>query len=413
MISRPKGTNDILPDEIWRWHKLEAMIRKECACFGFKEIRTPIFEETHLFQRSIGEATDIVEKEMYTFLDKGGRSMTLRPEGTAAVVRAFVENNLKGAGLPAKLYYLGPMFRYERPQAGRYRQFHQFGIECFGSLEPALDAEVIMLAHELYQKIGVKDVVLKINSIGCPDCRPKYLEKLRSELAKYKDRLCENCQRRSITNPLRVLDCKEEKCQEVIADLPHLQDYLCDECSLHFTNLKKILDIWELPYVEEPRLVRGFDYYTKTVFEFCFDDLGAQNAIGAGGRYDKLVEEIGGESTPAVGFAMGMERTLLAVGDKWQKEPEIDLYIVSIGEETKEEALRQLLLARRHGIRTEMDILNRSVKAQFKQADRLDTKYCLILGPDELKDNRVKLRNMQSGEESEYQISEWLGGLKL
>jgi histidyl-tRNA synthetase len=411
MIVRPKGTNDILPQDIWRWHKLEAMVHEQCACFGFKEIRTPIFEETGLFQRGIGEATDIVEKEMYTFEDKGGRSLSLRPEGTASVVRAYIENNLAGASLPVKLYYLGPMFRYERPQSGRYRQFHQFGVECFGTLEPTLDAEVIMLANELYHKLGAKNVVLKLNSIGCPDCRTKYIAKLQEELKKEHDKLCPNCQRRSTTNPLRVLDCKEEMCQATITSLPKIKDYLCPECSDHYEKLKHILQIWEIPYIEEPRLVRGFDYYTKTVFEFSVESLGAQNAVGGGGRYDKLVEEIGGPATPAVGFAMGIERTLLSVGETWEKAPDLDVYIVTIGDEAREEALLQLIKARKKGLKAEMDILGRSVKAQFKQAGKSGARFCLILGSDELKEGKIKLKNMQSGEETQLPKDDWLGGV--
>ncbi len=413
MILRPKGTNDLLPEEIWRWHKLEELIRKECALFNFHEIRTPVFEETKLFQRGIGEGTDIVEKEMYTFTDKGGRSLTLRPEGTASVVRAFIENNLKGMGLPVKLYYFGPMFRYERPQAGRYRQFYQFGVECFGSMEPVLDAEVILLASEIYKKLGIKNVVLRLNSIGCPQCRPLYIAKLIEQLGNNKDKLCQDCLRRLDVNPLRVLDCKEKKCQAITTSLPSITDYLCPECKTHFTKLKQILTLWKLSYVEEPRLVRGLDYYTKTVFEFTGENLGAQNAIGAGGRYDKLVEEIGGEKTYAVGFAMGIERTLQSVDASWQKEPDVDLYIVSIGDQTKEEALRQLILARQQGIKAELDTLNRSVKAQFKQADKLRAKFCLILGPDELVKGQVKLKNMQSGEELQLPLGDWLGGIIL
>lgn len=414
MISRPKGTNDLLPDEIWRWQRLEKLVKEECAKFNVHEIRTPIFEEACLFQRGLGEATDIVEKEMYTFKDKGGRLLTLRPEGTASVVRAYIENNLKGTGLPVKLYYLGPMFRYERPQAGRYRQFHQFGVECFGSLEPSLDAEVIMLAYDIYKKLGAKNVILKLNSIGCSDtnCKPHYLDILKEELKKEQDKLCPNCVRRSETNPLRVLDCKEEKCQSIIASLPNLKDYLCEECRSHYQELKEILTLWELPFVEDPRLVRGLDYYTKTVFEFSVESLGAQNAVGGGGRYDKLVEEVGGEKTPAVGFAMGIERTLLAVGDSWDREPDVDLYIIAIGDETKNEARVQLMRARQSGLKADMDALNRSVKAQFKQADKLKAKYCLIFGPDELKLKQVKLKNMQSGEETQLPLESWLGGIK-
>ncbi|MDD4692964.1 MAG: histidine--tRNA ligase [Firmicutes bacterium] len=411
VISRPKGTNDLLPEDIWRWQKLELLIREECAKFNYQEIRTPIFEETGLFQRGLGEATDIVEKEMYTFNDKGGRSMTLRPEGTASVVRAYVENNLKGTGLPAKLYYLGPMFRYERPQAGRYRQFHQFGIECFGSSEPSLDAEVIMLAYGIYTKLGAKNVELKLNSIGCPNCRPNYLEKLKEALKENQESLCSNCRKRSLTNPLRVLDCKEKGCQATISALPRITDYLCTDCSDHYTEVKETLTLWNVDFVEDSRLVRGLDYYTKTVFEFSVENLGAQNAVGGGGRYDKLVEEIGGEPTPAVGFAMGIERTILAVGDAWQKEPDVDLYIVIIGD-TKKEALLELIRARKQGLKAEMDHLNRSVKAQFKQANRLNAKYCLILGPDEIKQGKVKLKNMRDGEEIQLTLSDWLGGIK-
>ncbi len=403
-VRRPRGTNDILPAETSNWQLIEAKIREICYRFGYQEIRTPIFEHTELFQRGIGETTDIVEKEMYTFLDRGRRSITLRPEGTASVVRAFIENKLYAAPLPAKLYYLGPMFRYEKPQAGRYRQFYQFGVEAIGSLDPVLDVEMIMLPIELYKECGLSNFDVHINSLGCPECRPQYRQALQERFMQIKDRFCKNCQARITRNPLRVLDCKSTKCQELAEGIPLITEYLCQECRTHFEQVIEYLNQLNMDYVLDPKLVRGFDYYTKTVFEIIVPTLGAQNAIGGGGRYDGLVEEIGGESLPAVGFAVGLDRLMLSLNQQDasvfpQINPEV--YIAHFGGATKKMAVSLINELRKTGLWIEMDYLDRSLRAQMKSADRLNCNWVIIIGEDELAANAVKIRRMDTGSEDE------------
>lgn len=402
MTTSPRGTSDILGANLNSWLKLEGLIRDICRAYGYQEVRTPIFEHTELFQRGIGDTTDIVEKEMYTFTDRGDRSITLRPEGTAPVVRAFLEHNLDQGSLPVKLFYFGPMFRYERPQAGRYRQFHQFGLEVLGSSDPFLDVETILLPIELYKACGLEGFVVELNSIGCPNCRPKYRTDLQEFIRPHLHEMCGSCQSRFERNPMRLLDCKRERCREVVADAPQILDYLCPDCEAHFEQVKSYLDVLDVPYHINPHLVRGFDYYTRTVFEVTFAGLGAQNAIGAGGRYDGLVEEVGGNHTPAVGFAVGVERLLLALesqGTFVAEAPRPDAFVVQFGGETKTKAAQIVYDLRRSGLHAEMDYLDRSVRAQMKAANRMNAKWVLILGEDELAAGQIKLKNMDQGTE--------------
>lgn len=413
-VRRPRGTNDILPEDARKWQLVEAKIRDICHRFGYQEIRTPIFEHTELFERGIGEATDIVEKEMYTFTDRGDRSITLRPEGTACVVRAFIENKLYAQSLPSKLYYVGPMFRYEKPQAGRYRQFSQFGVEAIGSMDPFLDVEMIILPIELYKACGLSDFQVHINSLGCPECRPKYREVLQQHLGEKFDQFCENCQSRISRNPLRVLDCKNPKCQALVAEIPLITNYLCTECSDHFQTVIKYLDLLEIDYELNPKLVRGFDYYTKTVFEITVSSLGAQNAIGGGGRYDGLVEEIGGKPMPAVGYAVGVDRLLLALEQQQIDifpEQHADVYVAHFGGDTKTAAVDLVVKLRASGLWVETDYMDRSLKAQMKSADKFKSRWVVIVGEEELKTGTVKVRRMDTGTEADValdQIVEYL-----
>ena len=406
-INAPRGTNDILPPASFKWQYLEEKAKEICRKYNYKEIRTPIFESTDLFIRGIGESTDIVEKEMYTFEDKGGRSITLRPEGTAPVVRSFIENKLYGRGLPFKFFYSGPMFRYERPQAGRYRQFHQFGVEVLGSDNPLVDVEIIKLGIDFLKEVGLSDFVVEINSVGCKECRPDYLEKLRDYFSSVNQELCGDCKRRINTNPLRVLDCKVESCQKIIKDAPKITDNLCDKCKDDFETVKKGLNSLMIEYLEVPTLVRGLDYYTNTAFEIKSDDLGSQDAIFAGGRYNGLVEEIGDRNIPGVGFALGLERLEILLEDKeLDIESGIDIYIVTIGEKAEREGFKYLNQLREAGISADKDYSGRSVKSQMKDADRKDSNYTIILGNEELESGQATLRNMRSGEEFSVVLNE-------
>ncbi len=409
LTSKPRGTNDLIPGEIELWQQLEEKIRVVCHAYGYQELRTPMFEHTELFQRGIGDATDIVEKEMYTFLDRGERSITLRPEGTAPLVRAYIENNLGSGALPVKLYYYGPMFRYERPQAGRYRQFTQFGCEALGSSDPLLDVEAIALPLELYKTCGLSGFEVELNSIGCPACRSSYREKLVQFFEPHSDSLCRSCRDRLHRNPMRLLDCKVESCQRIIEDAPVITEHLCGDCADHFAQVRQYLDELQIPYNLNPRLVRGFDYYTRTVFEVVSSELGSQNAIGGGGRYDGLVEEVGGKPTPAVGYAVGVDRLLLAL--KSQNKLQVDstgpsAYLVHFGGNTKLKAARVAHLLRGKGLWVELDHMDRSVKAQMKQANRLDSKYVLVFGEEELRNNQVVVKNMQDGAEEKVALDD-------
>jgi len=409
-IQRPKGTQDLLPGVVEQWQELEEQIRRICKEYGYQEIRTPIFEATELFQRGVGETTDIVNKEMYTFLDKGERSITLRPEGTASVCRAYVENKLYGGPQPVKLYYMGPMFRYERPQSGRFRQFHQFGIEVLGADKPIVDAEVITLVWDLFKRLGLKGLEVHVNSVGCPQCRPEHKEKLQAFLAPRKEQLCKDCQVRFDKNPLRILDCKNPTCQEITQGAPTTLDTLCPDCAKHFAELQGLLDAAGVAYKVDPRLVRGLDYYRKTAFEVLVEDIGAQSAICGGGRYDGLVQEVGGPPTPGIGFAMGIER-VLAAKKLAQKEESAEmkeyLMLVALGENAQRKGFALVSDLRQKGVPASIDLLGRSLKAQLKAADRAQAKYAAILGEEELEKGIIILRNLRLGEQEELALEDF------
>ncbi len=407
MINAPRGTNDILPPESAKWNYIESKAKYIFDLYNYDEIRTPIFEYTELFQKGIGQATDIVEKEMYTFEDKSGRSLTLRPEGTASVVRSFLENKIYGKAQPTKYYYIGPMFRYERPQAGRYRQFYQLGVEVFGTQDPMVDAEVIAVGMHYMDILGLKDLQLYINSIGCPDCRPQYLENLREYLNENREDLCEDCKNRIDKNPLRVLDCKNDSCQTVIGHAPKITEHLCEKCDVHFNSLQHNLKSIGIDYEIDPTLVRGLDYYTKTAFEVKYEGLGAQDTIFGGGRYDKLAEEIGTKDTPGIGFALGIERLLLTLEKQEIKIPidkSIDIYLTTIGSKAKTASFELLEKFRKNDIKAEIDYQNRSVGGQMKSADRMNATYTVIIGENELDSGKATVRNMKNGEEQEIKL---------
>lgn len=405
-IKAIRGFNDILPDEIGKWQFVEKTVREVFEGFGFDEIRIPILEKTELFTRGIGEATDIVEKEMYTFTDKGGGSLTLRPEATASMARAYLEHKLYTFDPVAKLYCIGPMFRYERPQKGRYRQFYQIDAEVFGVANPIVDAEVILMLIHFLRRVGLEKLELQINSLGCRGCRPKYREELKAFLSKKSFQLCEDCRRRLQTNPLRIFDCKVQTCQEAIVDAPKVSDFICEECNQHFNRVKEYLSLAGLEYVLNPKMVRGLDYYTRTAFEVVSYDLGAQNAVTGGGRYDNLFQEIGGLDIPGIGFAIGMERLIsLLPKDKGLKRP-LDLFIAVQGKDGKQDAFRiahQLHLER---IRAEFDYEEKSLKSQMRRADKLGAQYVLILGEEELKKGRAVLRNMANQSQEEIPLKD-------
>ncbi len=400
MINVPKGTKDVLPAESYKWQYVENIARQTAKLFGVKEIRTPVFEHTELFNRGVGDTTDIVTKEMYTFKDKGDRSITLKPEGTAGVVRSFVENGMYNGVLPAKMYYIIPAFRYERPQAGRLREFHQFGVEIFGAKSAQTDAEAILLADTLLKKLGL-NVKLYINSIGCPTCRSAYNKALKEFFAPHLDKLCYDCKGRYEKNPLRLLDCKVEECKNINADAPSMVDYLCDDCKTHFEEVKSCLEKAGVAYEIDPRIVRGLDYYTRTVFEFVSTSIGAQGTVCAGGRYDGLIERLGGNPTPAVGFAAGIERLLIVMEQTGVQIPEEEkptVYLAGMDGECRQKAFELATLLRKAGVIAEIDHMERSVKAQFKYADKLGAKYVAVIGGNELVDGVMSVKNMQTGE---------------
>lgn len=413
-IQAPKGTKDVVPSESYKWHYIENTMREMCALYGANELRTPIIEHTELFLRGVGDTTDIVQKEMYTFEDKGGRSITLKPEGTAGMVRAFLENRLFNEPMPQKLYYLNsPTFRYEKPQAGRLREHHQFGIEIVGSYAPETDAEVILLALSLFGKLGVKDLMLHINSIGCPECRKEYNAALKEYLGGYLNEMCETCRARFDKNPMRIIDCKEPRCREIVKNAPRTIDFLCDNCRKHFEGVKSCLDAAGADYVIDPDIVRGLDYYTGTVFEVISNRIGAQGAVCAGGRYNGLIEELGGPSIPAVGFGMGMER-LLAVMEtnevEFPKPPETTVYFAANGDAPRMKAFALAHKLREAGVSAEFDHMERSFKAQFKYANKLGAKFTVALGDEELERGAVKVKCMADGEETEVELdrlAEW------
>lgn len=392
-----KGMHDIVEPESFAWRHVEALLAKQFEAFGFSKIATPIVEYTQLFTRSVGDATDIVQKEMYTFNDRNNESLTLRPEGTAPVVRAVVEHNLLNTDPVQKLYYTGPMFRYERPQKGRYRQFHQYGIEVFGVADPRMDAEIIFMLVDLYRKLGLKNLTVKLSSIGCDKCRPAYFDLLVKELSKRKSELSPESQNRLEKNPLRIFDSKNPADQEIIKSAPKILDHLCEECTKHHSNVKTDLKALEVPFNEDRNLVRGLDYYNRTVFEIVADDLGAQNAVGGGGRYDKLVEELGGPSVPAVGYAGGMERLVLLLGEDLEKyRPALTVFFVSPDGSGKDRAFLLANQLRSEGVNVEMDHTGRSMKSQMKRADRLKAKYVVILGGAEIEKGVALVRDMNS-----------------
>ncbi len=415
LTNAPRGTADILPSQSHQWQWLEGQIRNFCQRFNYAEIRTPVFEHTELFLRGIGNTTDIVSKEMYTFNDRGGRSITLRPENTASVVRSYLEHKLYGDNYLNKLFYIGPMFRYDRPQAGRYRQFHQFGIEAIGSSNPLIDAEVIMLAVQFLKSLQLNDLQVPINSVGCPVCRPVYRTKLQEF---YKDKLhdlCPDCTGRYEQNPMRILDCKVEKCQQLSVNVPVITDCLCEECSTHFEQVQQALSAADIPYILDTGLVRGLDYYTKTAFEIKYLPLGAQSAVCGGGRYDGLIEECGGNPTPGIGFAMGMERILLAL-EKQNLLPAhtrpLELYIVS-GSTAGVSALNLAYRLRERGYSCELDFAQRSMKAQMKTANKLQAQHVIIIAEQELADHTYTYKNMQTGEQTVVSQNDFIDLLKL
>lgn len=415
MISIPKGTKDMLPRDAAAWHYVEQKARETAALFSFREIRTPMFEHTELFTRGVGETTDIVTKEMYTFEDKGGRSMTLRPEGTAGVARAFIENGLGQDVMPMKAYYLASVFRYERPQSGRLREHHQFGVELYGSSSPYADAEVISLAHTFLSSVGIGGLTLHLNSIGCKECRPKFNAALRGYIGDNLDRMCGKCRERFDKNPLRILDCKEEKCREIVKAAPSITDFLCDDCRAHFEQLQGILERQGVPFVVDPSVVRGLDYYTRTVFEFVSEDIGAQGTVCGGGRYDGLVEEVGGKSTPAVGFGLGLERLLLVLQNTGRLDApreRADVYLAPLGERAAGEVPAIAAGLRRAGVSADYDMMGRGVKAQMKYADKSGARFVVVIGDNELESGAAVLKNMDTGEERSVALDDIAGALK-
>lgn len=406
-FQKPKGTQDLLPGTVEKWQYIEQTARDLCRRYNYQEIRTPIFEQTELFQRGVGETTDIVEKEMYTFLDKGNRSMTLRPEGTAGVVRAYVENKLFGNPDVTKLYYIGPMFRFERPQAGRYRQLHQFGIEAIGSLDPALDAEVIALGYMFYQELGLRDVVVELNSVGNSASRAAYRDSLQSFLRPMLPTLCEDCQSRFERNPLRILDCKID--QEKFADAPSILDSLDEECRTHFAAVQDLLSKMGIEYRINHRLVRGLDYYTLTAFEYKAGGIGAIDTIGGGGRYNGLVGQIGGPDQPGVGLGLGLERALLVLEAQGVEVPAsspLDVYVIGLGEAAERKTAELLFELRSAGIRADRDYQGRKLKAQLKSADRMQARFAAILGEDELAKGEITLKDLSSSEQETVQLEQ-------
>lgn len=409
LTKAPKGTKDVVPQDMPKWNFIENTIKEHCKLYGFSEIRTPVFEHTELFLRGVGETTDVVQKEMYTFLDKGERSITLRPEITASSVRAYLENNLFTSPAPTKLFYIGPCYRYEKPQSGRLREFHQFGIECFGSTDPALDAEIISLAYSLLNKFNVENVSLQLNSIGCPDCRNKYNNILKEYLSNVYDNLCDTCKSRFEKNPMRIFDCKSPVCQDAIKDAPLLFDNICDDCGNHFEQVTQYLKKLNIEYDINKKIVRGLDYYTKTVFEFVSGNIGSQSTICGGGRYDGLVSQIGGSDTPGIGFALGIERFILTLQNQGYEFPTADItdiYIANIGDNAKIYVSGLCEKFRSIGISCEMDYMGRSLKAQMKFADKLGAKYTACIGDEEIGKDELKLKNMKNGEIKTIKISE-------
>lgn len=409
MINIPKGTKDVLPNDSYKWQFIEKTARDVAKSFGAKEIRTPTFEHTEVFLRGVGQTTDIVNKEMYTFLDKGARSITLKPEGTAGVARSFVENGMHSGVLPAKLFYLTQCFRYERPQAGRLREFHQFGVEFLGATNPNIDAETILLAKTFLDKVGIKNVTLYLNSIGCKECRAKYKKVLSEYLRSNIDNMCELCKDRLDKNPLRILDCKNENCKKINEKAPVILDYLCDDCKEHFESVQKLLTIAGVEFKINPYIVRGLDYYNKTVFEFVSNSIGAQGTVCGGGRYDGLIAELGGNDVAGIGFAVGIERILMLLenlGVEIPNDSEIEYYVAPMGQKESEKAFEIVSLLRKKGISADFDHMNRSIKAQFKYADKIGAKKVIVIGSEELEKGIFKVKEMSTGKEENVTFDE-------
>ncbi|EFM64820.1 histidine--tRNA ligase [Peptostreptococcus stomatis DSM 17678] len=416
LTKAPRGTKDIIPAEAYKWNYLEEKFRDLCRLYGYEEIRTPVFEHTELFKRGVGDTTDIVQKEMYTFKDRGDRDLTLKPEGTAGVIRAFIENKMYAETQPTKLFYITPCFRYERPQSGRQRQFHQFGVEAIGSDTPSLDAEVISLAMQFLGEAGLKDLTVSINSVGCPVCREEYNRLLKDYLATKADVLCDLCNDRRDKNPMRVIDCKNETCQANIVDIPLMADHLCDNCKDHFKQLKAYLDEMNIKYVVDKKIVRGLDYYKRTAFEIISNDLGAQSTVCGGGRYDGLVEQIGGPSGySGIGFGLGAERLLLTLeanGVEIGNPNHTDIFVVTIGDKAKLKSFSILKDLRENHISADKDHLDRSLKAQFKYSNKINAKYTIVIGDDELDKDKATLKNMETGDQKLIKISELVNELR-
>lgn len=407
MIQKPYGTNDILPGYTEKWQYIESVARETAALYGFGEIRFPTIEYTELFQRGVGDTTDVVQKEMYTFDDREeGRSISLRPEGTASVARSVIENGLYGGTMPLRLYYIINCFRHEKPQAGRYREFYQFGVELFGATSAAADAQIIALGAAFLRRLGLP-FILRLNSIGCKKCRADYQRALVEYFSAHRDKLCDSCKTRLERNPLRLLDCKSEICSEIAKDAPKTTDYLCDDCAQHYNELLATLDGMGIEYVSDPKIVRGLDYYSRTVFEYQFTGIGAQNALGGGGRYDGLIESVGGPSLSGIGFAMGINRLILAMeqtGASYPEQPKPTLYIAALGAPAMRRAAVLAQQLREQGVRAESDIVGRSLKAQMKYAGKSGFRYTLMIGDSELETGRAFLRNMEQSEQTEIEI---------
>ncbi len=402
LTNAPKGTKDTMPDQVYKWHYIENAFAEICRKYGFDEIRTPVFEHTELFQRGVGDTTDIVQKEMYTFQDYGKRSITLKPEGTSPVVRAYTEHKLYAGVQPTKLYYNIPCFRYEKPQSGRLREFHQFGVETFGTGDMMADAEIISLAYDFLREMGITDIELRINSVGCPHCRKKHRAALKEFLRPKYEQLCDTCKDRFDRNPMRIIDCKSPVCHELVQGAPMMIDYLCDECADAFSQLKSNLDVMGIQYTVDPGIVRGLDYYTKTAFEFVTTKIGAQGTVCGGGRYDHLVEEIGGPATPGVGFGLGKERLLLTMEACGVEIPEpsgADVFIAVMGDEAKAAGLKLMRELRQKGVTVQMDIMGRNIKNQFKYANRINAARTVVIGQDELENDSITIKNMATSEQ--------------
>lgn len=411
LIQRPKGTQDVIPSAAYKWHTVEHVVTDAAARFGFKEIRTPVFEDTGLYVRSVGDTSDVVTKEMYTVSSKGDATFTLRPEGTAGVVRAMLENGVMNEGFPQKVYYTMACYRHEKPQAGRLREFHQFGCEMFGTSSPYADAEMILLAKSVLDDCGLKNIELNLNSIGCPTCRAEYHKALKEYFESKKEELCDTCLERLDKNPMRILDCKSPVCSAIAEGAPKILDFLCEDCSAHFESLKSILTSYGVQFKVNPKIVRGLDYYTRTVFEFVSTDIGAQGTVCGGGRYDGLVSELGGQPTPALGFGMGLERLILTMekqGVEFLKPRTCDIYLVSMGENAQAKCATLAASLRAEGYSAEFDLVGRGLKPQMRYADKIGAKFVCVLGDNELETGDVKIKNMETGEQTDANLNTFL-----